>query len=480
MKTGVFPSEWKTARVTPIFKAGAKDDVNNYRPVSILPVVSKLLERVVHDQLYQSLTANGVLSQWQSGFRPGFSTSTAATYLIDHILTGMDDSKESGVQELTGAVFLDLKKAFDTVDHGILLAKLEHAGVRGTELEWFRSYLADRNQIVSIDDSSSEKQGVECGVPQGSILGPLLFSLYINDVTYVTKKCKIVLYADDTVIYFSAADCKSVESALNLDFAAVAEWMDANKLTLNVSKTKSVLFGTPCMLKKSCKLNIKFNSQDIEQVHEFKYLGITLDSELTFESHINILCKKIASKIGVLGKVRKFLSRNHLLMIYNSIVQPHFDYASTVWSNTCAKYTDPLLSLQGRAGRVILGVPKLTPTEEVVRDLSWTPMKTRWNCQRAVMMFKVARGLVPRYLSDRFTSLAATNSGEGRVTRGQTQGGFRPVSSGTEWGRRRFASHGPFLWNQLPADVKATQSMTVFKSSIKKLPSRSNFTFYKL
>jgi retron-type reverse transcriptase len=138
--------------------------------VSILPVVSKILEKVVHDQLYQSLVASGVLSEWQSGFRPGFSTATAATYLVDYILTGMDGKDK----EYTGAIFLDLKKAFDTVDHGTLLRKLEHVGVRDTELLWFGSYLSERRQVVQIDDSISEKRGIEYGVPQGSILGPLL------------------------------------------------------------------------------------------------------------------------------------------------------------------------------------------------------------------------------------------------------------------------------------------------------------------
>ena len=478
MQTGVFPDEWKSARVTPIFKAGARDDVGNYRPVSILPVVSKLLERVIHDQLYQNLSENGVLSEWQSGFRPGFSTATAATYLVDHILAGMDN-KMSPVQELTGAIFLDLKKAFDTVDHDILLAKLEHAGVRETELEWFRSYLSGRSQVVSIDDAVSEKQGVECGVPQGSILGPLLFSLYINDLTYVTSKCKLVLYADDTVIYFSGSDYNAIRSALSEDFNIIADWLSANKLTLNISKTKSMLFGTSNMLSKSQALDISFESNSIEQVADFKYLGLTLDSELKFDVHLSALVKKIASRIGVLGKVRNYLSQKHLTMVYNSIVQPHFDYASTVWSNTCAKYTDPLVSLQGRAGRVILGVHKHTPTDEVVRDLNWTPLRARWNCQRALMMFKVANNRVPSYLASGFTSLSKAYSDGVRVTRGQMDRNFKPSPAGTEWGRRRLASHGSYLWNALPKDVKATQSITVFKSSVMKLPS-SGYKFYTL
>ena len=162
LRTGEFPSDWKLARVTPLFKAGAKDDVNNYRPVSILSVVSKLLEGIVHDQLYQSLVASDVLTEWQSGFRPGFSTTTAASYLVDTILTDMDS--KGGGQMLTGAIFLDLKKAFDTVDHAGLLAKLEHAGVRGTALAWFASYLIGRRQVVEVDDAVSVEGAIEFGI----------------------------------------------------------------------------------------------------------------------------------------------------------------------------------------------------------------------------------------------------------------------------------------------------------------------------
>ena len=149
------------------------------------------------------MVSNGVLTEWQSGFRPGFSTSTAATYFVDNVLTGINGRAES--QELTGALFLDLKKAFDTVDHGILLEKLENSEVKGTELSWFTSYLSDRSQVDSIDRHVSEKEWIMCGVSQGSILGPLLFSLYGNDIVYAIKRCKIILYADDTVIYFR--DC---------------------------------------------------------------------------------------------------------------------------------------------------------------------------------------------------------------------------------------------------------------------------------
>ena len=178
----------------------------------------------------------------------------------------------------------------------------------------------------------------------------------------------------------------------------------------------------------------------------------------------------------MLGRVRKFLPRNQLVMVYNAIVQPHFHYASCVWSNTYAKYTGPLVALQARAGRVILGAPKLTPTAQVLHDLNWTPMTARWQCQRAVMMYKVAGGLAPRYLTDCFTPLQETYSEGVRGTRGRSYRNYRPCSSGNNWGKRRFASHGAYLWNDLPPEIKSLE-FARYKSAIRSL-GKCNFKFY--
>ena len=249
-------------------------------------------------------------------------------------------------------------------------------------------------------------------------------------------------------------------------------------MTLNVKKTQSVLFGTPTMLKSTEALDLKFNDDYIEQVDTFKYLGITLDASVSFKSHVETLTKKVSSKVGVLGRVSKFLPQKYRTMVYNTLVLPHFDYASTIWSNTCPTYIKSLLQLLARAGRIILRAPKLTPTEQVLRDLKWTSLTDRWHCHRAVMMYKVSKGLVPTYLSDGFVPLSQSYGERGPDTRGRSRGNFQ-VFEGTnnDWGRRRLVTHGVNLWNDLPPEVKNSKSITCFKSSVRNLSKRS-YKFY--
>ena len=217
----------------------------------------------------------------------------------------------------------------------------------------------------------------------------------------------------------------------------------------------------------------------LEQVNEFKYLGVTFDCELKFDKHIESLAEKISSRLGVIGRIRNYLQEKHRVMLFNTLVLPYFDYASTVWSN--ANCTESLVRLQASVARIILGLPNRTSREIALRALKWIPMDARWNCQRAVMMFKVSRALVPRYISDTFTSLAASYAASGRASRGVDCGNFHPCPSvgKTEWGRRRSASHGVFLWNNLPPELKKETKLSRFKASVKSL-AKSGYSFYHL
>uniref|UniRef100_A0A8C5R588 Reverse transcriptase domain-containing protein n=1 Tax=Leptobrachium leishanense TaxID=445787 RepID=A0A8C5R588_9ANUR len=279
LATGYIPKLWKTARVVPIHKSGDNTLVSNYRPISLLPVMSKILEKCVYTQLCNYYQYLNYLTPDQSGFCPNHSTTTALLKFSIDIQAGMEQGN------LTGAIFLDFAKAFDTVDHGILLQKLKNSGIGDRTLTWFQSYVSDRSQYVSMSDSTSLPLPVTCGVPQGSILGPLLFTIFINDLPNVCKASTVHMYAGDTVIYASKPDLPQLEAALQEQFTEVEKWIKDNKLFLNADKTVTMLFGTAPKLHKlqTPHLCVRTKSNGTSTtVTSLKYLGMWLDPNLSF------------------------------------------------------------------------------------------------------------------------------------------------------------------------------------------------------
>ena len=287
LSLGEVPAEWKLGKVIHIHKGGARDNCNNYRPISILPTLMKVFERIINDRLYSYLHTNNLLSSQQSGFRPLHSTSTTLLQVSDYILHNTDNGM------LTGAVFLDLKKAFDTVHHPTLLKKLNLLGLNNVELEWFKSYLTDRRQITSINGVNSTPASIRCGVPQGSILGPLLFIIFINDLPNVITNCTTFMYADDTAIFSASKSFNDIQVTLQNDLNNVSDWLNENKLSLNIEKTKSLLFGSRKKLHGAAALDIKIRDSAIQAVDRFKYLGVCFDPSLTWSVHIDKLCVKV-------------------------------------------------------------------------------------------------------------------------------------------------------------------------------------------
>ena len=246
LETSTLPNVEKIAKVTPIFKNGTKSSLDNYRPISILPVFSKLLERTVHRQLYSYLEENNFLTDRQFGFRKSRNTSQAIAHITDFIRSAMDRG------EYTGAVYVDLKKAFDTVNHATKLSKLPVYGINDKELSWFIDYLFNRKHFVGFNTTCSKYQEITCGVPQGSILGPLLFLLLMNDIEHVITSCEVLLYADDIVIFFASKNVSLIESTLTKDLQQISDWLIKSQLIINLKarKTEAVLFGTTQKLKK--------------------------------------------------------------------------------------------------------------------------------------------------------------------------------------------------------------------------------------
>ena len=255
--------------------------MSNYRPITVLPILSKILERFVHTQIYNYLTENKILSPNQFGFRPKLSTSTALAFFTDNILENADNGL------VTASIFLDFSKAFDTVDHVILSRKLKSIGLDDNSLNWFKSYLTNRQQKTSINDTLSSSLPVSVGVPQGSILGPLLFIIYINDMPSIVKHCKVILYADDTLLYYSSNSAREIEKYVNEDLHLICRWLNENLLTLNCAKSKFVLFGSSKRLKAFTNISIHVNDHELAREQTFKYLGITFSENLTWTDHLS-------------------------------------------------------------------------------------------------------------------------------------------------------------------------------------------------
>ena len=366
IRSGIFPREWKCAKVIPLFKEGNHSDLNNYRPISIVPIVAKVFERIIYDQVCSYLTENNLISSQQSGFRSLHSTVTALLEATNNWTFNVDKGSVNAV------VFLDLKNAFDTVDHTILLSKLFQYGICGIAYEWFRSYLDNRNQQCFVNGSLSNSQILTCGIPQGTILGPLLFVLYINDLS----------------------NCLSNSVAR----------MYANKLTLNSSKTEFMLIGSRHRLgtyDTSPKLII--GGDIIKQVSSVKSLGVHIDENLSWNLHIEKIAKKIASGIGAIKRCRPFVNRTTLESVFNALVQPYFNYCSEVWRHCNKSLSNKLQKLQNRAARILTFSSYDTSADPLFEQLNWKRLDTRRQIQVATMVYKSIHGLAPDYLSSLFT-----------------------------------------------------------------------------
>ena len=318
---GMVPAQHKIAKVIPIHKAGPAGDFNNYRPISLLNSASKLLERLVARQLTGYLNKHDLLYDNQYGFRKGRSTLQPVLVFLNHILS----NKVPKRMRHTAAIFLDLKKAFDTVSHRVLLNKLRNMGVCGIALKWFTDYLSDRKQSVSINGTASDLLDVTCGVPQGSILGPLLFLIYINDMPLAVRFLTL-LFADDTTLQMSDQDAGFLNMRVNDQLIVGEKWFRANFLTLNVAKTKYMLFpANKGFGDASQVLNLVLDGKKIEKVSSFKFVGLHLDELLSWDVHHAHVVKKVASGTGILARLKRIVPQRIRLLIYNALIKPHLN-----------------------------------------------------------------------------------------------------------------------------------------------------------
>ena len=345
-QSGLIPDSLKIALVTPIYKANENFLFENYRPISVLTCFSKLLERLMYKRLISFINKQRILSKHQFGFRKNHSTDHAIIELSDNITKAMDEDK------YTIGIFLDLSKAFDTVNHQILLNKLEHYGIRGLCLKWFESDLHGRTQIVKFGDHRSNKMSLTTGVPQGSILGPLLFLLYINDIENSSDILSLVLYADDTNAFHSDKCLQTLANTMQDEMNKVTEWLNANKLSINTSKTKFIIFESKTK-KYGTKINLKINNNIIQQAAFVKFLGVIIDEKLTWKNHISFVHKKTIEAAALIAKLRHYTNKNTLKLIYYALVYPYLTHGNLIWGNTYQTKLQKILNVQKKIVRLI-------------------------------------------------------------------------------------------------------------------------------
>ena len=346
IQTGKFITPLKMAKVIPIYKnKGSPYDANNYRPISLLSNLDKIFEKLIKSRLVNFLDENKIIFKNQFGFRSKHSTTHALVNLTEKIRANIDKGLFSC------GVFIDLQKAFDTVDHKILLSKLNHYGVRGLPNQWFRSYLTNRQQFVSISGYNSQKRHVEFGVPQGSVLGPLLFLIYINDLPNAIKNSQTNLFADDTCLLSSDSSLESLETKVNGDLVELSSWLQANKISLNATKTEVLLFRSRNK-NITYEVKLKIDEHYLKFSSHVKYLGILLDEFLVWNYQFDLLASKLSRANGILAKLRHFVPISLLKTIYYAIFHSHISYASIVWGQSLSQ-NSRIGKLQKRCLRII-------------------------------------------------------------------------------------------------------------------------------
>ncbi|XDV45360.1 hypothetical protein PO909_013474, partial [Leuciscus waleckii] len=333
-----FPIDWKSAIIFPLFKGGSESDPNCYRPISILPCLAKVLEKLVQKQLNYFLDKNHILFDMQSGFRIGHGCITATTKVLDDVITALDS------KQVCIATFIDLAKAFDSVDHRILLHKLSSIGLSSSSCDWFANYLTNRVQQLKSENIMSDPLIISKGVHQGSILGPTLFSIYINDIARAAGTSRIHLYADDTILYSVGSSPNSVASSLRLSFTSIEQFFDNLHLRINTSKTKCILFRRKPVTETPLTITC-MNGMALEYVKKYKYLGIWLDSSLSFITHINNLQTKVKARLAFLFRNKASFTHATKCTLVKMTVLPILDYGDIIYRmapNTALKKLDTI------------------------------------------------------------------------------------------------------------------------------------------
>ena len=441
---GVFPKAFKLAKITPVYKKGSKTSCSNHRPISSLPFLSKIFERGMTNRVVSFFMKFSLFSHKQFGFLKNRSTQDALLDFTENIYDALNISNHNI------SILVDLKSAFDTVNHNILLNKLELYGIRGNALNWFRSYLADREFYVALDNIHSTHKIVNIGIPQGSIIGPVLFIIYNNDLPLVSNELNTTLFADDTNFSLSHKSIEDMIPILNTELQKVMDWTTSNRLTVNSSKTELLLFTNrrPEVIQQQVLLN----GSCVDFVDHARFLGVMVDNKINFKGQINQVVNKVAKHAGILYKVRDNLPLSARITYYNSFVLPYLNFNLIHWGNTNDVHLDPLVKIQKRILRTICNADYLAHTTPLFFKLKLLKLKDLYKYQAVLDThikmkngsYRIAHGRNTRNCNlalPKFHSLTRT--------------------------QQSITFQGPTLWNDIPESIRSLPQISSFKKALK-------------
>jgi hypothetical protein len=446
----IFPSDLKIACVIPIHKSGDKTNCGNYRPISILSPFSKIFEKCILTQLNLFFTKYSLFSQNQFGFKENTSTEIALSKIYEEYTSNIDDGK------VTCSVFLDISKAFDTVNHMILIDKLYCHGVRGLPLHLLQNYLSNRSQFTSINGFISSRLKITSGVPQGSVLGPFLFKVFINDLPQITRM-SATLFADDACLSFSHHSITHIQDFVNMELKNVQTWMDVNKLKLNLGKTNYMLIHrrkTPIT-----NFSITLNGFQIERKEEVKYLGVIIDHRLSWKSHISYVRKKLSKCLWAVCKIRPFANLETLKLIYYSLAYPHLQYCISCWGASSA--ASSLATKQNKLVRIILNKSFYSPHIPLLSQLQFLNMNLIYKFRIGLLMYKNITGDIQ--MPQSLTKVSEIHSYN---TRSSMKNDYYVPSARIDLTKTSFSHSGPNIWNSFPIEIRSASKFT-FKSKLK-------------
>uniref|UniRef100_A0A3B1J4V1 Reverse transcriptase domain-containing protein n=1 Tax=Astyanax mexicanus TaxID=7994 RepID=A0A3B1J4V1_ASTMX len=459
--SGTFPKSLKTAAIKPLLKKRTLDPsvLNNYRPVSNLPFIAKIIEKIAFNQISNFLDTNRYFDKFQSGFRSNHSTETALIKVLNDIRLNTDSGRMSVL------VLLDLSAAFDTVDHRILLDRLENwAGLSGTVLNWLRSYLENRNYFVTIGNFESDRIPLTCGIPQGSVLGPLLFNLYMLPLGQMLQNNNINYhsYADDTQIYLSLSpdDFSPIDSLCQcLDH--INNWMSQNFLQLNKDKTDFIVFGCK---EKRISVSEHLHTQGLNTKDQVRNLGVIIDSDLSFASHIKSITNTAFYHLKNIARVRCLVSQQDLEKLMHAFISSRVDYCNGLLTGLPKKCIKQLQHIQNAAARILTRTKRTEHITPVLKSLHWLPVIYRIDFKVLLIVYKSLNSSCPEYITDLFREYRPTRS-----LRSMAKGHLVEPRVRSKHGEAAFSYYAAYNWNRLPESLRNTPNVELFKSRLKTL-----------